>query len=155
MEFWNHYGLPFDASHSKILKFHFPRHIKSNCCLDLLILVGTMSSKSDCLCICIKKECMEAGTVTSKVHCTYTMLKYLYSWQLTIQLFIIQQFIYFGESDRKKRHGQIPTRRHAIVNSALLFLYRSTSSGTLHRISLKQDIHFTFDSKYVEICSKS
>ena len=63
-------GLPFNASDSKIHKFHVQRQIKSNCCLALLILVGTISGKSDCLCICIKKECIEAGTVTSVVHCT-------------------------------------------------------------------------------------
>jgi len=40
----------------KLLKFHFPRQIKSNCCLSLLILVGTTSSESDCLCIvCVLK----------------------------------------------------------------------------------------------------
>jgi len=89
----------------------------------------------------------------------YTMLKYLYKWQLIIQQFIFNSFAKYlyntevGESDRQKRYGEIPTRRDAIVNLARLFLYRSTSTGTLHTISLKQEIHFTFDSKYVEICS--
>jgi len=57
----------------KYLSFISQDKIKSNCCLALLILVGTMSSKSDCLCTvrtCIKKECKEAGTVSSVVHFT-------------------------------------------------------------------------------------